>query len=125
MHGTQSGFMSFIAAIISRFLLFFVVVFLVWVTHVWLYAYHPDFLGWCYAKLRPVTIAFYSLIDNRLPEAVKYKVSAGLSDELGPRALFLLSLGALIEVIVLSLFQAIRAAFRGIRGSDEATRRVA
>jgi len=116
MHSTEFNFMSLIAAIISRFLLFVVVIFLVWVAYVWLYAYHPDFLGYAYAKLRPVTIAFYSLIDNRLPEAIKYKVSAGLSDELGPRALFLLTLGAVVELVVLSIFRAIRAAVRGMSG---------
>lgn len=91
-------------AIVARLALFVIVVALVWVAFVWLYAYHPDTLGWIYAQLRPVTIWFYQLIDTRLPDAVKYKASAGLSDELGPRALFLLILGGLIEVAVLTVY---------------------
>ena len=96
-----------ITGIVARLLLFVVVVALVWIAFVWLYAVHPDALGWIYAELRPVTIWFYGLIDTRLPDAVKYKVSAGLSDELGPRALFLLILGGLVEVIVLAVWRAV------------------
>lgn len=95
--------------LLARLLLFVVVVALVWVAFVWLYAMHPDALGWIYAQLRPVTIWFYGLIDTRLPEAVKYKVSAGLSDELGPRALFLLILGGIIEAVVLGIWRGLRA----------------
>ena len=97
-----------IGGVLARLALFVVVVALVWVAFVWLYALHPDTLGWIYAKLRPVTIWFYGLIDTRLPEAVKYKVSAGLSDELGPRALFLLILGGLVEVAVLGVWRGVR-----------------
>jgi len=125
MHGSATGPLAMLVAIVWRVLLFFVVVFLVWVTYVWLYAYQPDFLGYCYAKLRPITIWFYSLIDTRLPDAVKYKVSAGLSDELGPRALFLLTLGAVVEVIVLAIFQAIRALFRTMMGGGAPSSRPA
>ncbi len=98
---------SLIGGIAARLLLFFVVVALVWVTFVWLYALHPDLLGWVYATLRPITIWFYSLVDTRLPDAVKYKVSAGLSDELGPRALLLLILGGVIEALILGLWRGI------------------
>jgi hypothetical protein len=104
-------------AVLARLALFAIVVSLVWVAFVWLYAYHPDTLGWCYAKLRPVTIAFYQLVDTRLPDAIKYKVSAGLSDELGPRALFLLILGGLIEVVVLGMYRAVMALVRGTRST--------
>ena len=96
-------------AIVARLALFFVVVALVWIAFVWLYAFHPDTLGWIYAELRPVTIWLYGLIDNQLPDTVKYKVSAGLTDELGPRALFLLILGALAEVVVLTIWRGLRA----------------
>jgi len=98
-----------LGGIAARLVLFVVVVALVWVAFVWLYAMHPDTLGWIYAGLRPVTIWFYGLIDTRLPEAVKYKVSAGLSDELGPRALFLLILGGVIEMAVLSVWRGAQA----------------
>lgn len=92
---------------IARLALFFIVVALVWVAFVYLYAVYPDTLGWIYSSLRPVTIWLYNLIDNNLPAAVKYKVSAGLSDELGPRALFLLILGALAEVLVLAIWHSL------------------
>ena len=105
---------SLLGALFLRLLLFVAVVILVWIAYVGLYAYQPDMLGWIYAKLRPVTIALYSLIDNRLPEAVKYKVSAGLSDELGPRALFLLILAGIVEAIVLAIFHLLRAAWRRV-----------
>ena len=98
-----------LAGLLARLLLFVVVVALVWVAYVWLYAMHPDLLGWIYAQLRPVTIWLYGLIDTRLPEAVKYKVSAGLSDELGPRALLLLILGGVIEAVVLGMWRGVRA----------------
>jgi hypothetical protein len=101
-----------LVAIIARLALFFVVVALVWIAFVWLYAVHPDTLGWVYAQLRPITIWLYGLIDNQLPDTVKYKVSAGLSDELGPRALFLLVLGALSEVVVLTIWHGLRWAIR-------------
>ena len=110
MAASHSGVMGQIAAgIAARLVLFAVVVALVWVAFVWLYAMHPDTLGWIYAGLRPITIWFYSLIDTRLPDAIKYKASAGLSDELGPRALFLLILGGLIEAIVVGLWRAVRS----------------
>ena len=99
-------------AIIARLALFFVVVMLVWIAFVWLYAFHPDTLGWIYSELRPLTIWLYGLIDNQLPDTVKYKVSAGLTDELGPRALFLLILGALAEVVVLAVWHGLRGAIR-------------
>ena len=106
----QSGLLArIIAGIAARLALFVAVVALVWVAFVWLYALHPDTLGWIYAMLRPVTIWFYGLIDTQLPDAVKYKASAGLSDELGPRALFLLILGGVIEVIVVGLWRGVRA----------------
>ena len=107
-------------AIIARLALFFVVVGLVWLAFVWLYAMHPDTLGWIYSELRPVTIWLYGLIDNQLPDTVKYKVSAGLSDELGPRALFLLILGGLAEVVVLAAWHGTRGAFRLARHAGRA-----
>jgi hypothetical protein len=106
METQRSGLLGRLATgIAARLLLFGIVVTLVWVSYVWLYALYPDTLGWIYATLRPVTIWFYGLIDTRLPDAIKYKASAGLSDELGPRALFLLILGGVIETLVLGLWR--------------------
>ena len=101
-------------SLVARLALFAIVVALVWVAYVWIYAFHPDTLGWIYSALRPVTIWFYSLLDTRLPDAIKYKASAGLSDELGPRALFLLILGGLIEAVVLGLWK-LAASLAGMR----------
>ncbi len=42
--------------LILRLIGFLVVVLMVWVTYVYLYAYQPDFLGWCFQTLRPVTV---------------------------------------------------------------------
>jgi hypothetical protein len=110
MAASRTGLTGRLAGgLIARLCLFPVVVALVWITYVWLYAMHPDLLGWIYATLRPVTIWFYGLIDTRLPDAIKYKASAGLSDELGPRALFLLILGGIIETVVLGLWHGVRA----------------
>jgi hypothetical protein len=108
MAGKTSGLIGrILGGIAARLVLFVIVVTLVWVAFVWLYALRPDTLGWIYATLRPVTIWFYGLIDTQLPAAVKYKVSAGLSDELGPRALFLLILGGVVEVLVLGFWRLI------------------
>lgn len=104
-----------LARLILRIIGFFFVVLMVWMTYVYLYAYQPDFLGWCFELLRPVTIKLFQLIDAWLPDAVKYKVSAGLTDELGPRALFLLVLGGLGELLIMSILGAIRGLVRALR----------
>lgn len=101
--------------LLLRIIGFILVVLLVWMTYVYLYAYQPDFLGWCFNVLRPVTILMFQGIDAWLPEAVKYKVSAGLTDELGPRALFLLVLGGLGELLVMSIVGGIRGLVRALR----------
>jgi hypothetical protein len=101
--------------LLLRIIGFMLVVLLVWVTYVYLYAYQPDFLGWCFNVLRPVTVFMFQWIDAWLPEAVKYKVSAGLTDELGPRALFLLVLGGLGELLVVSIVGGIRGLIRAMR----------
>lgn len=105
----HSGFGNAIVKIIERTILFMLVILLVWVSYVYLFAYHPDTLGWIYTLLRPVTIWLYSMIDSQLPETVKFKVSAGLTDELGPRALFLLLLAGVWEAFLLTLLAVIRA----------------
>ena len=99
-------------AIIINLISFVLVVILVWAAYVYLYAYQPDVLGWCYATLRPVTIWLYNLVDFSLPEAVKYKVSAGLTTELGAPSLLLLILGALGHTLVSSVFWLIGFLFR-------------
>ena len=99
-------------AVIARLALFFIVVVLVWIAYVWLYAFQPDWLGWIISSLRPVTIWLYGLIDHQLPDTVKYKASAGLSDELSARSLLLLILGGLAELLVLAVWHALRGAFR-------------
>jgi hypothetical protein len=104
---------------VFRFLLrivgFVVVVLLVWFAYVYLYAYQPDFLGRSYNVLRPVTTTMFQLIEAWFPESVKYKITAILTDELGPRALFLLILGGLSELIVVSIYGGLRSLVRAMR----------
>ncbi len=113
----SSHLLRAITSVLARFVVFLFVIILVWMTYVYLFAYYPDFLGWSYNQLRPVTIWMFNLIDLWLPNTVKYKVSAGLTDELGPRALFLLLLGGLGEAVLFSVFWTImglaRLAMRG------------
>ncbi len=100
---SSSHLMRAATSVLARFVVFLFVIVLVWMTYVYLFAYYPDFLGWVYNKLRPVTVQLFSLIDLWLPDSVKYKVSAGLTDELGPRALFLLLLGGIGEAVLFSV----------------------
>jgi uncharacterized membrane protein len=113
---TASGAgVSALIHILVRLMLFVVVTMMVWVLYVYLYAFSPDFLGWCFASLRPVTIWLFSFVDGSLPVDLKYKVSAGLTDELGPRALFLLILAGLSEIILSTLYWMVLAAMRAVR----------
>jgi hypothetical protein len=103
---------NWLLSILVRIIDFIIVVVLVWMAYVYLYAYQPDFLGWAYSLLRPITIWLYQIVDVSLPEAVKYKVSAGLTDELGPRALFLLVLAGIGHLLVSSVLWIIGSLFR-------------
>ena len=100
---------------IFRIIGFIVVVLMVWMTYVYLYAYQPDFLGWCFELLRPVTLRLFEMIHAWLPDDLYYKASAGLTDELGPRALFLLILGGLGELVVMAIVGAIAGLIRALR----------
>jgi hypothetical protein len=111
-----SWLLQLLGLILARFLIFIPVVAMVWAAYVWLYAEHQETLGWIYTELRPVTIWLYGFVDTSLPEAVRYKVSAGLSDELGPRALLLLILAGVAELIVLFVVHIFRGLFRLGRG---------
>lgn len=106
---------GFLFRLFRRIIGFFIVVLLVWIAYVYLYAYQPDFLGWCFQTLRPITVTLFQWIDVWLPESVKYKVSAGLTDELGPRALFLLVLGGLGELVVMSIVGGLRRLLLALR----------
>jgi hypothetical protein len=118
---SSSHFMRAVTSVLARFVVFLFVIILVWMTYVYLFAYYPDFLGWSYNMLRPTTIWLFNLIDLWLPASLKYKVSAGLTDELGPRALFLLLLGGVGEAVLFSLFWSIAGLFRlAMRGRTKA-----
>jgi uncharacterized membrane protein YkgB len=108
----QHVLLEFLLRVLGRLAIFFFVVCFVWIAYVWFYAYHADTLGWIYASLRPLTIWLYGLIDNQLPDTLKYKVSAGLSDELGPRALFLLILGGIGELLAMTAWHSINGIVR-------------
>jgi hypothetical protein len=101
--------------IVLRLATFALITVLVWMLYVYLFAYAPDFLGWCYSMLRPITIWLFSLVDGSLPEELKYKVSAGLTDELGPRALFLLVLAGVCETVLSFLYWLVLGLIRAFR----------
>ncbi len=115
MRDERPTFGGRLARLILRIIGFFFVVILVWVAYVYLYAYQPDFLGRAYNMLRPVTTTLFQLIEAWFPESVKYKITAILTDELGPRALFLLILGGLGELLIMSILGAIRGLIRAMR----------
>jgi hypothetical protein len=109
---SSSHLLRAVTSVLARFVVFLFVILLVWVTYVYLFAYYPDFLGWSYNILRPWTVWMFNLIEQWLPNSIKFKVSAGLTDELGPRALFLLLLGGVGEAVLFSLFWSIAGLFR-------------
>lgn len=109
--GNSWTFLGALLAVIGRFALFFIVVVLVWVAYVWLYV-NQEWLGWLVLNLQPTTNRLYNFVNTNLPDVLRNKVAAGLSDELGPRALLLLILGALAEVLVLAVWHALRGVFR-------------
>lgn len=103
-----------ILAVVGRLALFFIVVVLVWVAYVWLYV-NQEWLGWFVLNLQPTTNRLYNFVNTNMPDVLRNKVAAGLSDELGPRALLLLVLGALAEVFVLTIWHAARGLFHLVR----------
>ena len=115
MRDERPTFGGRLARLILRIIGFVLVVLLVWVAYVYLYAYQPDFLGRAYNMLRPVTTTMFQLIEAWFPDTVKYKITAILTDELGPRALFLLILGGLGELVVVSVYLAVRGLVRAMR----------
>ncbi len=105
------------ASVLARFIVFLFVIVLVWITYVYLFAYYPDFLGWSYNMLRPWTVWLFNLNEQWLPNSIKFKVSAGLTDELGPRALFLLLLGGIGEAVLFSVLWTVIGLIRLATGS--------
>ena len=108
----SSHLLRAVTSVLARFVMFLFVIVLVWMSYVYLFAYHQDFLGWSYNQLRPWTISLFNLIDLWLPDSIKFKVSAGLTDELGPRALFLLLLGGVGEAFLSSVLWSLLGLFR-------------
>jgi hypothetical protein len=77
----------------------------VYALYAWLLAFHIDWLGWFYSKLLPLTNGLYMLVETYLPDDVKYKVRAAVTDDLGQRSLFLLFLTATVELTLYSGFK--------------------
>lgn len=99
-----------IGTLIARIILFIPVVIFVWLSYVWLFVNH-EWLGWIILKLQPITNALFIFIANNVPDAYRNAVAAGLTDELGPRALLLLILAAIGEFIVLTFWHILGGLF--------------
>jgi hypothetical protein len=64
----------FIWLFLGKVLLLAVTIIVVYAIYAYLHAYRLDWLGRSYAKLLPLTNALYALVDNYLPDDMKYKI---------------------------------------------------
>ena len=103
----QAGYRPprFIWLFLGKVMLLALTIVTVYALYAYLHAFHLDWLGWCYAKLLPLTNGLYALVETYLPEDVKYKVRAAITDDLGQRSVFLLLLTATVELSLYSLFK--------------------
>ena len=104
----------FIVLFIGKCILLALTIVVVWLLYAYLVAFRLDWLGWIYIKLFPLTYALYGLIDN-LPDDMKYKIRAAVTDDLGQRSLFLLLLTAAVELTLYSVFKFFKYLFVGRR----------
>ena len=109
--GGRPAHPSFIVGFLTKVLMLALTIVIVWSVYAYLHAYRLDWLGWWYVKLQPATLELYSLVETYFPEDVKYKVRGAISDDLGPRSLFLLLLSAAVELTLYTLFRLIQAIF--------------
>ena len=94
----------FILLFLGKCVLLALTIVVVWLLYAYLVAFRLDWLGWIYTQLFPLTNALYGLIEN-LPDDVKYKIRAAVTDDLGQRSLFLLLLTAAVELVLYSVFK--------------------
>jgi len=105
----------FIWLFLGKVLLLAVTIIVVYAIYAYLHAYRLDWLGRSYAKLLPLTNALYALVDNYLPDDVKYKIRGAITDDLGQRSLFLLLLTATVELTLYTLFKFVKYLVLGAR----------
>ncbi|MEZ5818833.1 MAG: hypothetical protein R3D44_17300 [Hyphomicrobiaceae bacterium] len=107
---------SFLAQLVSKIVLLFLTIVIVWIIYAYLHAFRLEWLGWFYSKLLPVTNALYALVETYLPDDVKFKVRGAITDDLGQRSLFLLLLTASVELLLFCLFKVLGGLFALARG---------
>lgn len=100
----------FLWLFLAKALLLALTIVVVWIIYAYLHAYRLEWLGWSYAKLQPLTNTLYTLVETRLPDDMKYKIRAAITDDLGQRSLFLLMLTAAVELTFYSAFKLVKKA---------------
>jgi len=95
----------FIWLFLGKVTLLALTIVVVYALYAYLVGFRLDWLGWFYSKLLPLTNGLYVLVETYLPDDVKYKVRAAITDDLGQRSLFLLLLTATVELTLYSLFK--------------------
>lgn len=106
---------GFVTSFLGKVILLALTIVVVWLLYGYLFAFQLDFLGWSYTKLQPLTNYLYQLVDGYFPESIRYKFRAAITDDLGQRALFLLILTAVVELVLYSIFRFIKFLFVGSR----------
>lgn len=106
---------GFVNSFLGKVILLALTIVVVWLLYGYLFAFQLDFLGWSYTKLQPLTNYLYQLVDGYFPESIRYKFRAAITDDLGQRALFLLILTAVVELVLYSIFRFIKFLFVGRR----------
>jgi len=107
---------SFAAQFLTKVVLLFLTILVVWIIYAYLHAFRLDWLGWFYSKLLPVTNTLYTLVETYLPEDVRFKVRGAITDDLGQRSLFLLLLTAGVELVLFCIFKLIGGLFALLTG---------
>jgi hypothetical protein len=95
----------FIWLFLGKVILLAATILVVYALYAYLFAFRLDWLGWSYSKLLPLTNGLYMLVETYLPDDMKYKVRAAITDDLGQRSLFLLLLTATVELTLYSAFK--------------------
>ncbi len=103
----------FIWLFFGKLILLALTIVVVWLIYAYLHAFRLEWLGWIYSKLQPLTNSLYTLVETYFPDSIKYKIRGAITDDLGQRSLFLLLLAATVELLLYSLFKAIKYLLTG------------
>ena len=98
----------FIWLFLAKVILLALTIVIVWLIYAYLHAFRLEWLGWIYSKLQPMTNGLYTLVETYFPDSIKYKIRGAITDDLGQRSLFLLMLAAVVELVLYSLFKAVK-----------------